>query len=87
MLYTATITSKKQLTLPVEAFKQAGLYIGQKVLIKEENGFLLITPAEKLVENLAGSIPLPQKWQNKDIDKIIEEAKEEHLTAKHKQTS
>lgn len=85
MIYTATITSKKQLTLPVEAFRQVGLCIGQKVLIKEENGSLLITSAEKLVENLAGSISLPQQWQNKDIDKIIEEAKEEYLTAKHKQ--
>lgn len=79
----ATITSKNQLTLPMELFKKAGLRIGQKVLVSEENGRLTITPAEKLVEELAGSVPIPKKWQGKDIEQIIDEARDEYFKDKY----
>lgn len=76
----ATITSKKQLTIPAAIFRQAGLEIGQRVIVSEENGSLKITPAEKLVEELAGSIPMPKKWQGKSIAKIKEEAIREYFS-------
>lgn len=79
----ATITSKKQLTLPSKVFKKAGLRIGQKVLVAEENGRLTITPAEKLVEELAGSVPVPAKWRGKNIDQIIEESKNDYFRKKY----
>ena len=80
----ATITSKKQLTLPAKVFKKAGLHIGQKVIVTEEAGRLLITPAESLIEELAGSVKIPKIWQGRDIDEIIEEAKKEHFQNKYK---
>lgn len=70
----ATITSKNQLTLPMALFKRAGFRIGQKVIVSEENGRLILTPAEKLVEELAGSVPIPKKWQGKSIPFIKEQA-------------
>ena len=79
----ATITSKKQLTLPAELFRKAGLHIGQKVIVSEENGRLLLTPAELLVEELAGSVPIPKKWQGKDLDQIIHEARDEYFKSKY----
>lgn len=79
MTQLATITSKKQLTLPSEVFKKAGLHIGQKVIVSEENGQLLITPAEKLVEELAGSVSVPSRLKGKDIDEIIEQSKLEYF--------
>lgn len=79
----ATITSKKQLTLPSKIFRQAGFKIGDKVLVSEENGSLKITPAVRLVESLAGSVPVPEKWKGKDIDEMIEEAKDEYFREKH----
>ncbi len=79
----ATITSKKQLTIPAHLFYEAGLYIGQKVIVTEENGSLNITPAEKLVEELAGSVPMPKKWRGKKLDHIIEEAKDEYFQEKY----
>lgn len=82
MSQLATITSKKQLTLPSKLFKKANLKIGQKVFVKEENGSLIITPAEKLVEDLAASIPIPQEWKGRDLDKIIEGSIEEYYTKK-----
>lgn len=56
-----------------------GLKIGQKVLVSEDNGNLLITPAEKLVEELAGILTMPQKWKNKNLDQIIEDSKKEYF--------
>lgn len=79
MTQIATITSKKQLTLPAELFRRAGFKIGQKIIVSEENGHLILTPAEKLVEELAGSIPIPKEWEGKNIDQIIEEAKDEYF--------
>lgn len=83
MTQMATITSKKQLTIPAAIFRQIGLEIGQRVIVSEENGSLKITPAERLVEQLAGSVPMPKKWKGKDIDEIIEEARNEYFSKKY----
>lgn len=79
----ATITSKKQLTIPAALFRKAGLEIGQRVIVTEENGSLKITSAERLVEELAGSVPIPKKWQGKDLDQIIDEARDEYYKNKY----
>ena len=78
----ATITSKRQLTIPVNTFRQAGLEMGQKVIVLLDNGSLKIEPAVKLVEELAGSVTLPKQYKNLPIDKIISKAKKEYF--KHK---
>lgn len=79
----ATITSKNQLTLPAELFRKVGFRVGEKVIVSEENGSLKITSAEKLVEDLAGSIPMPKEWEGKDIDQIVEEARDEYFKKKY----
>ena len=76
----ATITSKKQLTLPSALFKMAGFKIGQKVIVTEENGSLRITPAEKVVEELAGSLPMPKRWHGKSLRWIKENAIKEYFS-------
>lgn len=83
MTQLATITSKKQLTLPAEIFRKAGLRIGQKVIVSEENGNLLITPAEKFVKELAGSVKIPSRLKVKNIDEIIEQAKTKYFQDKY----
>lgn len=83
MSQMATITSKKQLTIPAEIFRKAGLEIGQRVIVTEENGSLKITSAERLVEELAGSVPIPKKWKGKDLDQIIDEARDEYYKSKY----
>lgn len=71
----ATITSKMQLTLPIAIARKIGIRSGQKVTVSEENGQIIITPTEKLVEDLAGSLKSLKKRDNKTLDEIIEEAK------------
>jgi hypothetical protein len=36
-----------------------------------------------LVEKLAGSVPIPEEWKERDIDEIIEEAKDEYFKEKY----
>ena len=86
MTQLATITSKKQLTLPSKVFKKAGLRIGQKVIVSEENGHLLITPAERLVEEIAGSVSTPARLKGGDIDKIIEFSKGKYFRNKYERS-
>ncbi|KKS14084.1 hypothetical protein A2617_01345 [Candidatus Daviesbacteria bacterium RIFOXYD1_FULL_41_10] len=83
MIHMATITSKKQFTIPAGLFRKAGLNIGQKVIVSEEDGRLVLTPAEKLVEELAGSVPMPKKWKGKNSNQIIEQAKNEYFQEKY----
>lgn len=84
MQETATITSKRQLTIPSTLYKQLGLKEGQKVTVIEADGRLIITPAERLVEELAGSLNVPRKWQDKSMEKIIEESKVKYFKSKYK---
>ena len=76
----ATITSKNQLTLPVDIVRKIGLKIGQKVIVSEEGGKVVITPAEDLVEELAGSLKMPKKWKGRSMEEIIEKSKREYFS-------
>lgn len=80
----ATITSKKQLTIPAKLFKKAGLKEGEKVIVSEENGSLKITSAVKLVEELAGSVKVPEHLRGKNIDEITEQAAEQYFREKYR---
>lgn len=71
----ATITSKRQLTIPVKIFKKARLRVGDRVLVEEENGILRIESAVAAVERLAGSVKVPKRFRGVDIDKAIAIAK------------
>ena len=84
MTQLATITSKRQLTIPVAIFKKAGFFENQKVLVEEENGSLLVRPAVSLVESLAGSVKVPKRFKGMDVDEIIEAAKREYFRERFK---
>lgn len=71
----ATITSKMQLTLPAKVSRKLGIKQGEKVLVSEKRGRIIITSTKKMVEELAGSLEMPRKWKKKNLDQIIEEAK------------
>lgn len=79
----ATITSKRQLTVPAKIFAQVGLRTGQRVILEEKNGRIILTPSEFLVEELAGSVPAPKEWKGRDIDEIVESARNEYYLEKY----
>ncbi len=83
MIQTVTITSKNQLTLPIKFIKKLNLRVGHKVVISEEDGKLTLTPARVIVEQLAGSVKVPENLKGKDLSKIIEEAKKSYFSEKY----
>ncbi|MBI2011486.1 AbrB/MazE/SpoVT family DNA-binding domain-containing protein [Candidatus Daviesbacteria bacterium] len=87
MTQIATITSKNQLTLPAKFVRKLNLKAGHKVVISEEDGKLTLTPARAVVEQLAGSVKIPQNLKGKDLDKIIEEAKDRYFREKYSKKS
>lgn len=79
---TATITGKRQITIPIKLFKAANLDKNKKVVISQEKNRLIITSAVSLVENLAGSLKMPASWQGKDLEEIIEQSKTDYFAKK-----
>lgn len=80
MHYIATLTSKRQLTLPSKLTRKLNLKPGEKMAIKEESGRLIMTPTVRLVEELAGSLKLPDKFKGLDTQQMIEKAKKEYFS-------
>ena len=80
MTKIATITNKKQITIPATLFRKVGFYNGQKILVKESDGEITLSSFDGIVNELAGSLKSPERWQGKNIDQIIDSSKKEHLT-------
>lgn len=82
MTQLATITSKRQLTIPISIFQKLDLREGEKVLVSEEKGTIKIEPALLLIDRLAGSIKTPSRFKGLSLEKIIEKAKKEYFQPK-----
>ena len=75
----ATITSKRQLTIPVSVFKKAKLKERQKVLLEEKGGEVKIKPLASLVEKMAGSVTPPKRLKGLGPEQILKQAKKEYF--------
>lgn len=62
-----------------------GLKKGHKVLVTLEDDIIKITPALELVEKLAGSVNLPEKYKNIPLKQLVEKAKQDYF--KNKKTA
>lgn len=79
MTYIATITSKRQVTLPASLFSKLDWESGTKVLITEEKGKIVMSPAGSVVRELAGIIKVPKKISDRELEKIIKYSKKNRL--------
>lgn len=82
MTYYATITSKRQITIPAKLFKKVNFKKGQKVVFSIENGKIHLETATDQVNRLAGSLSLPKKFKNTNLDELILQAKKEYFANK-----
>ncbi len=78
----ATITSKGQVTIPVEVRRHLGLKQGDKVVfvLEPEGRVRLMAPKYPTIESLrgiAGTLPRPMSWQE-----VKDTAREDHLREK-----
>ena len=78
----ATITGKRQLTIPAKIFRALGLSVGEKVIVKEEEGQIKIEPVKNLVEELASSVEVPDEYKDLDVDTLVREAKKDYFSQK-----
>lgn len=78
MQHIATITSKRQLTIPARLFRALSLQEGQKVILSQQDGTLILKPALETIERLAGSVQIPSRYQSLDLEEIIRRAKKEY---------
>jgi len=79
MNFLATITSKRQLTIPADIFKKLDFAKGNKVLIRQEKNQIIIKPVHSLINNLAGSVRVAERLKNIDLDQVITSAKKTHF--------
>lgn len=69
----ATVTSKGQLTLPVEVRRKLGINPGTKVdVVISDNDRMEIIPLTNSIKNLKGMVPKPKKSLSlKEMDDAI----------------
>lgn len=79
MTYTATITSKRQLTIPADLFRKINLKQGQKVILTESAGIITMESALALVNRLAGSLKIPKHLKKVPIETAIQKGIENHF--------
>ncbi len=87
MHQVATITSKRQLTIPAEMYRRMNFEKLQKVILSMDADGIRIEPALDLVERLAGSLPVPPGFHGRSVDEIVEEAKHTHIMQRAKRAT
>lgn len=75
----ATITSKRQLTIPVSIFEKLFLEKGTRVVVQEKKGRMIIQPVKALIKELSGSVALPKRFKGLSIEQMIKKAKQEYF--------
>lgn len=80
MLQTVSITSKRQITIPVTIYNKLGLEKGQRLVVFTDEKRIVMEPAEFLIEKLAGSVSLPKRFKKKPLEQVIQRAKQEYFS-------
>ena len=86
MTYTATVTSKNQITLPSKLYKKLGLTKGSKITFIDEGKKITVTAQKSIIDNLANSIRIPNYLNNAIIKTAIEKGKSSYFKNKYGKT-
>jgi bifunctional DNA-binding transcriptional regulator/antitoxin component of YhaV-PrlF toxin-antitoxin module len=79
MSQIATITSKRQLTIPVDIYRYLGFKAGQKVIVSKSGTGVKIEPVLSLLDKLAGSVKIPRRLKGLSAEEIIKIARKERF--------
>jgi AbrB family looped-hinge helix DNA binding protein len=71
---TAILSSKSQITIPAWARRQLGIGPGDRVVLREEGGRLVLEPAARSVRSLRGAL---RGLYGEDPDRWLEELRRE----------
>jgi AbrB family looped-hinge helix DNA binding protein len=71
--YTATLTSKGQVTVPQEVREQLRLYSGQGLKFTVESDRMIVTPLYRRLSELVGILPKPKRTVSlEEMDEVIQ---------------
>ncbi len=70
MIYTATVTQKGQVTIPIDIRKILGVKPYEKIAFKRSAHTITLIPAQDFL-SLKGSIKTKKKYSDKSADKKI----------------
>jgi AbrB family looped-hinge helix DNA binding protein len=80
-MQTLRITARGQITIPAELRKRLGIKTGTRISWTEENGRLVLTPIEQLLDEIQGFLkPLP--GEPSAFEALFEERKRERMREK-----
>ncbi len=74
MRTTATVSSKGQITIPAWARRRLGIGPGDRVVLREEDGHLVLEPAARSVKDLRGAL---RGAFGEDPDRFLDELRTE----------
>ena len=84
MMQTARITDKRQITIPALIYRSLDLEKGDQLVVEKRGQTIILSPAENLVEQLAGSIKVSRHLKGKNIDLMIKKARENYFEGKYR---
>lgn len=79
MLQTVRISSKRQVTIPVKLFDKMKLKEGDRLIFELENNTIRVNKAQHLIDELAGSVKLPEKYRRVPVDTLIKKARKKRF--------
>lgn len=82
MIKTIKITSKRQITLPVQIFNSLGLRQGDRLSVDASDGKIVLQKPEVILDELYGSLKLPAQLRGLSPDEIISRAKKNYFEHK-----
>ena len=77
-MQTLRITARGQITIPAELRKRLGIETGTRISWTEENGRLVLTPIERLLDEIEGSLK-PRPGEPSAFEMLFEERKRERM--------
>jgi antitoxin PrlF len=76
--FVATVTSKGQITIPVEIRRSLKLHPGDQIVFKTDDDHATIRRSPYTLEESFGSVPALTGRETGDFDELIEEALQDH---------
>ncbi|PIP86117.1 hypothetical protein COW83_00610 [Candidatus Collierbacteria bacterium CG22_combo_CG10-13_8_21_14_all_43_12] len=83
LISTITVTSKNQITIPVDFARKLNIKKGNKLIISESNGVISMQKHSELLDKYQGFLKVPQHLRGKNLDEAILEAKEKRFAKKY----
>lgn len=76
------ISSKRQVTIPSKIFDHLKFEEGDNLIFEVEGDKIVVKKAKQFLDELAGSVKIPVKYQGKSLEFIIKDAKSEYFANK-----